>query len=234
MYLPWRGIFEQIKLCDIFIFYDNVQLPQGRSFITRVQIKTEKGWEWLSIPIKRSGMGKQLIRDACFSDLQWKNKHLLKIREAYVKAPFFQEIYDTLVVPIYEYKTEYLNDFCINSIKMLSNYIGIHPLFCISSDLNIPLTNDPSQRLIDICNHFRATEYITGHGAKNYIDYEIFEKENVAIKYMEYKLTPYPQLHGRFNPFVSILDLLFNVGKDSNMYLNAKAVYWKELDEFKK
>ena len=51
---------------------------------------------------------------------------------------------------------------------------------------------------------------------------------------MEYKLTPYPQLHGKFNPFVSILDLLFNVGKDSNMYLNAKAVYWKELDEFKK
>lgn len=236
MYLPWRGIFEQIKLCDVFVFYDNVQLPKGggrgRSFITRVQIKTEKGWEWLSIPIKRSEKGLQLIKDACFANPPWKNKHLLKIKRAYERAPFFQEIYESLVLPIYDHETEYLSEFCINSMKMLCDYLDLHPLFYISSDLNIPLSKDASQRVLDICLHFKASEYITGHGAKNYINYEIFEKENIAIKYMEYKLTPYPQLHGEFNPYVSVIDLLFNVGKESHLYLDSTATYWRDLEEY--
>jgi len=237
MYLPWRGIFEQIKLCDKFVFYDDVQIPKGggksRGFISRVQIKTERDWEWLSVHIKRSGEGLQLIKNAFFTDLGWKNRHMVKIKQAYQEAKFFNEIYESLVLPIYNYETELLSEFCINSTKIICNYLDLHPLFYISSDLNIPKAKDASQRVLEICLHFKTSEYITGHGAKNYINYAIFEKENVAIKYMEYKLTPYPQLHGKFNPFVSILDLLFNVGKDSNVYLDSKAIYWKNLNEFK-
>ena len=41
MLFPWIGIFEQIKLSDVYVHYDDAQLPQGRSFINRVQIKTK-------------------------------------------------------------------------------------------------------------------------------------------------------------------------------------------------
>ena len=37
MFLPWIGLFEQVRLADRFIHYDDVQLPQGRSFISRVK-----------------------------------------------------------------------------------------------------------------------------------------------------------------------------------------------------
>ena len=93
MLLPWVGMFEQIKLCDHFVFYDDVQLPlgggRGRGFTTRVQIKTEHGIRWLSLPVQRSGQGKQLICDAQFSHFDWKAEHLALIEQAYAEAPCF-------------------------------------------------------------------------------------------------------------------------------------------------
>lgn len=47
-YLPWPGLFNQIKMADIFIHYDDAQLPQGRSFCSRVQIRTKDKIGWLS------------------------------------------------------------------------------------------------------------------------------------------------------------------------------------------
>ena len=232
MFLPWRGMFEQLKLSDVFVFYDDVQIPKGggkgRGFITRVQIKTKSGWKWLSVPVDRSGKGYQLIKDVCFQNADWRNRHLTAIKCAYADTPFFNEIYESLVVPIYEYKTKFLNEFSINAIKKLSSYLGTIPKFYISSDLNISLKEDPSQRVLGICRRFKADEYITGHGARNYLNYEIFEKNNISVKYMEYKCTPYPQLYGEFNPYVTILDLLFNVGPESCNLLDSDAVYWKE------
>ncbi|NUO03609.1 MAG: WbqC family protein, partial [Saprospiraceae bacterium] len=57
--------------CQRFVFYDDVQLPlgggKGRGFITRVQIKADEGFRWLSLPVRRSHQGKQLIADAVFA-----------------------------------------------------------------------------------------------------------------------------------------------------------------------
>ena len=43
MFLPWVGLFEQVRLADVFIHYDDVQLPQGGNFMSRVQLKTASG-----------------------------------------------------------------------------------------------------------------------------------------------------------------------------------------------
>ena len=40
---------------------------------------------------------------------------------------------------------------------------------------------------------------------------------------MEYNYREYPQLHGPFEPQVSILDLLFNVGPDAARFIWAKS-----------
>ena len=46
MYFPWIGIFEQIRLADVFVFYDDVQFTRG--FINRVQYKTPQGTGWIT------------------------------------------------------------------------------------------------------------------------------------------------------------------------------------------
>ena len=49
MYFPWIGLFEQVRLSDLFIHYDDVQFTRG--FYNRVQIKTRNGIRWLTIPL---------------------------------------------------------------------------------------------------------------------------------------------------------------------------------------
>ncbi len=46
---------------------------------------------------------------------------------------------------------------------------------------------------------------------------------------MDYEKIPYPQLHGDFNPFVSILDLVANVGRAGREVIRSHAVDWRSF-----
>jgi WbqC-like protein family len=44
---------------------------------------------------------------------------------------------------------------------------------------------------------------------------------------MDYPLTPYPQLHGDFDPYVTVLDLIANVGLgQARAHLDSRAIPW--------
>jgi hypothetical protein len=231
MFLPWRGIFEQMKLSDVFVFYDDVQLPlgggAGRGFLTRVQIKSRAGQQWLTMPVQRAGQGMQLIRDAQFVDLRWKKKHLSSIRACYEPAPFFNPIFEDLVLPIFDVDTLSLSEFCIQSMQRIAAYIGLNPRFRLSSHMPVSRGLDPSQRVLRICQAVGATRYITGHGASNYLRHDIFDEAGVHVEYIDYRLTPYPQRFGPFIPYVSVVDLLFNVGPAASEYLDSQTVDWR-------
>lgn len=233
MLLPWIGMFEQVRLCDLFVFYDDVQLPlgggRGRGFITRVQIKTANGIDWLSLPILRAGKGRQLIKDARFLNLDWKREHLGKIVQAYRNAPHFESVIERVVRPVYAFESDSVSKFCINSMTEVWRLLGLAPRVHVSSKLGIPVGLDSSDRILAICRQLGASDYISGLGAMNYIDYRLFDDAGVHIHYMDYHLPSYPQLHGKFTPYVSILDLLFNVGiEGARSYLMSGCVYWQD------
>jgi hypothetical protein len=84
MFFPWIGIFEQIRLADVFEHFDNVFIPQSGSFVSRVKIKTHHGSQWLSLPVMRSGKGQQLISDVRLDKKShWKGFHLKTLRMEY-------------------------------------------------------------------------------------------------------------------------------------------------------
>ena len=92
------------------------------------------------------------------------------------------------------------------------------------------MPDDASARVLEYCKFFGANVYITGHGAANYMDFALFEAAGVDVRFMDYKRTPYPQLHGEFTPYVSLLDLLFNVGTAAAPgHLDSTTVGWKEF-----
>jgi len=233
MYLPWRGIFEQVRLCDHFVFYDDVQLPKGthKTFITRVQIKTADGWAWLSVPVRRAGRSSQLISETLFDGQEWRRRHRLKIEEAYREAPFFAEVREELLDRIFDYETENFSDFCVFSTKRICEWLGLRPGFHLSSASGIPRDVGASRRVLDLCRRYGADVHVAGHGAKNYLDHDLFDRNGIETHYMEYRRTPYRQLHGEFNPHVTILDLLFNIGRDAPRYLDSEAVPWQTLPE---
>jgi hypothetical protein len=227
MFLPWRGIFEQIKLADVYVHYDDVQYPLGRSFMNRVQVKTPNGIQWLTVPVKKSGKEPQLIKDVVIDDTQdWRSLHLKILKHMYGKSPFYKDMF-SLVTSIYSFETNLLSDMNIYGIELIAKYFNISPRFLRSSELNI--YSHSSEKLLEVMLKLTSKIYITGHGALNYLDYDLFERNGIQVEYIDYCCTPYPQSYGDFTPYVSILDLIANTGKNGINYMDSPSIYWRDF-----
>ena len=227
MYFPWIGMLQQIQLSDIFVYYDDVQFARG--FFNRVQIKTEQGVRWMTVPLLDWKRG-QLINEVRIDNSQdWKRTHLSQLEQAYANAPFKKEMIG-LVDEVFSGDYSTIDELSSASTSALVEYfseIGENTEFLCSSSMNIQGAS--SRRLIDICFHLNAGCYLTGHGASNYLDHDGFEKEGMNVMYIDYGLEPYQQLHGEFTPYVSVLDLVANCGKSGLKLIHGTPVNWRDF-----
>jgi hypothetical protein len=225
MFLPWVGLFEQVRLADVFVHYDDVQLPQGRSFMARVQVKTADGVAWLTAPLDRKRSGR-LINQVVFAADDWRDRHLKTLRHAYGKAPYFALMFN-LVRQIYCHATDNLAEFNIHATETIARCLGLAPVFRRSSQIGISGSSTP--RLVEFCLAAGADTYVTGHGALNYLEHDKFEERSVAVRYMDYRRLPYPQLHGEFTPYVTVLDAIANVGEGAGRLVASGSVPWRDV-----
>ena len=87
-YLPWRGYFDFIASVDMFVFYDDVALGNGKKWRNRNRIRTKSGTTWLTVPI-RGGQGDVRLRDVRIaSERDWQARHLGLLRDAYSRTRF--------------------------------------------------------------------------------------------------------------------------------------------------
>lgn len=227
MYLPWGGLFDQIKKADIFVHYDDVALPQGRSFINRVQLSHLDHFKWLTVPLEKK------TRKNCIKDVQidasknWIQQHTNALKSTLSKNPHYHDV-KALLAPFKNSSLlSLLADLNIAFIENISAYLGLQPSFLRSQDLKTKSRS--SQKLLDICKALGATTYLTGHGAKSYLDHNLFEEHGIAVEYMEYEILP-PKNHSLFNPFTTILELISHVGPEAGHHLNAKTINWRNFD----
>src|SRR5512138_290582 len=95
-YIPWRGVFDQIQRADIFVIYDDVQYDK-HGWRNRNRIKTAQGAQWLTVPVQVSLKQPPLIHEVRIDTrTDWRKKHLLSIRHAYARAPFFGRVFPLL------------------------------------------------------------------------------------------------------------------------------------------
>lgn len=224
MYFPWVGLLEQFKIADVFIHYDDVQLSRG--FYNRVQIKTAHGIKWLTVPLKNKHRGQTIQETMIENDSNWKYKHRAFLNDAYARAPYKNEMLEVVdQVLCKEFLT--LADLARESTLALAKYFDLTDQTTLMRSDDLALEFSSSQRLKELCKLIDAKTYITGHGARNYLDHELFERSKIRVEYMDYLGLEYPQLHGKFTPYVSGLDLVANCGKNGAKQICSKSVYWK-------
>ena len=227
MFFPWVGMFEQTRLADAYVHYDDVQFSKG-SFTNRVQIKTARGSQWLSVPLRDLRLGQQ-IREVAVDDRQdWRGRHLQLLAEAYAGAPFCEAML-ALVQSVYQQPAATIGDVAVASLEAVWEYFPVARPREILWSSQSGIGGHSSQRVLEVVRHAGGTTYITGHGARQYLDHALFEAAGVRVEYLEYQKVPYPQLHGPFTPFVSVLDLIANLGKDGARVMASGTVYWKEF-----
>jgi len=221
-YIPWRGFFDQVRRADLFVFYDDVQYDK-RGWRNRNQIKTPNGKKWLTIPVHSRGAQSERIpinQIQISWDSDWSKDHFLTLQHNYRKAPFFER-YRSLLEAFYRRRDKFLADFTIDFTIALTRELGIHHArFMRSSELDV--SGEKTDRLIHVLQKVNATHYISGPSAKYYIEPEKFAQAGISLEYMEYNYPEYPQLYLPYDPFVSILDLLFMTGPDALAYITGQ------------
>ena len=213
-YLPWLGYFDRIHMSDIHIVLDHVQYEKN-SMINRNKVRTKQDWTWLTVPVKTKGnFGDLAINKLKIDGAQaWAKKHFNTICFSYSKSKYFSQYID-FFEHIYKEK-EWSSISSI--IREINNYIlcelKIKTEIIYSSDLDI--NTSKSQLLIDICNRFAATTYVSGPLGRDYLDDKLFSEKNMDVIYHDYQHPKYEQVYDKFVSHMSIIDLMFNCGDNS-------------------
>ncbi|ENC1974508.1 TPA: WbqC family protein [Escherichia coli] len=207
---PWCGFFNKMYNCDKYIILDSVDFRKNY-FQNRNKILTKNGASFLTIPVKKNGK-KRINEIEISNETNWVSKHWKTIIQAYKKSPFFYEIEDELYDTINK-KHELLASYNIDIILFLKKKLDIKCEVLLSSELNSNFSS--SELILDLCKKTGATTYISGRDGGNYLNENEFKSESIKIIYQEFELYKYEQfnsLNGEFVPYLSVIDLIANVG----------------------
>lgn len=226
VYLPWLGLFHKIALADEFCYFDDVQY-QIKDFNNRNKIKTANGGLWLTTPVLTVGYREKKIREIEINNsIDWRKKHWKSIYLNYKKAPYFNK-YADFFEDTYKKEWQHLTDLNEYMLKWFLQELGIKIDYYKASELNF--RGYKSSLVLDMCKKLKANLYIFGVLGKGYAEEEKFNKEGIKIYFQDYKHPVYPQLHGEFLPYMSIIDLLFNCGSKSLEILMKDNITKEEL-----
>ncbi len=216
-YIPWKGYFDMIAAVDEFILYDDMQYTR-RDWRNRNLIKTPQGMQWLTVPVQVKGKYDQKIKDTLIDGPDWATTHWKSLAQNYRRSPHFDEIAAWLE-PLYIAESyTHLSQLNRRFIEVICDYLEINTV--ITNSWDYTLTDGKTERLAELCAQAKGTEYISGPAAKDYIEEDIFKNMDIKLTWFNYTGYPdYPQLWGDFTHGVSILDLLFNCGKNSHHHM---------------
>lgn len=214
-YIPWKGYFDLIAAVDEFILYDDMQFTKN-DWRNRNIIKTPKGTEWLSIPVGQSI--RRRIRDVGLPSSSWQRNHWKTLEANYRRAGCFHEVAQ-LLEPLYlQRQFTGLSEINRVLIEVVCNFLGVTTK--ISNSWDYSLDDGKTARLVSLCMQAGGTAYVSGPAAMGYLEESLFAERGIGLEWFSYDGYPkYPQLWGDFVHGVSILDLLFNCGKESSHYM---------------
>lgn len=210
-YLPYLGFFDKMARSEIFIIYDDAQFNK-EDFQHRNRIRIYHGWKWLTVPVEKKliPLNKVKIKnDIKIGDINWKEAHFRDIHDNYMKAPYYQK-YEKDLTNIYEQQYELLIDLNIKLIKFLIKSFDICTEIVYSSEFE--LNSKSTEKLVDLVSAVGGDTYLSGAMGKNYLDLELFNKNDIKVAHQVFEHPIYRQQYDGFIPNMSAIDVLLNVG----------------------
>jgi len=172
-----------------------------QSYRNRCYIYGANGRQMLNLPVMKEASYKVLTRDIRIDySTMWQNVHRKSVEAAYRHSPYF-EFYSDEIMQFYFMKPSFLLDYNLKLQETVMKLIGI--------DSEIRLTDHYLHKKDNSISDFR--EVI--HPKKKF---RTNESNNIIKEYTQV----FSQKHS-FLPNLSIIDLIFNKGPESYMYLKA-------------
>jgi hypothetical protein len=222
-FLPWMGYFNKIINSDVFVILNTVQY-RPRYYQNRCKVKQGDAWRWISIPVHSERITK--IMNVTLVQDDWREHVQKSIEFEYGKTPYFRQYWTPICDAILK-PAESLDDLNYNTLLVLLDLLGVKHVQVVRAS-EIPAdSDDPTDRLVSLCNYFGTTCYISGRGGRDYMRIEAFEEAGIQIVYqdLDFNNVVYQQKGKTFVPGLSIVDAIFNIGPVETRQLCEQA--WK-------
>jgi len=212
LYLPAMVLFNKAVDVDIFVLLDHVQYLKG-GFQNRNKVKNPNGPQWVTVPVLLKGNSYPRINEVKIDNKQkWAGKHWRAIKACYENSDYFKD-YSGFFEMLYKKEFNLLRDLDEEIIRYLMKQFEIKVKIARSSDFNPE--GQKNELVINICRYFNADTYVSGIGAKAYMDDSLFAKAGIKVEYQNFVHPMYKQLFGKFEENMSAIDILFNEGEKS-------------------
>jgi len=210
-YLPWIGYFDKMQKADAFCYLDNVQYKKNE-WQNRNRIKTSQGWQWVTVPVQYR-FPQKINAVTINNSVAWGKKHFQALITNYNKAPFFKD-YIGFFEQTYLKHWELLSDLNIFLAEYIREKLCMEKKRTVKAS-SLRLSDDPTERLIDICKALGGDTYLSGRDGFNYMDLERFKVSGIKVVAQDFNHPLYSQRFNEFESHLSIVDLLFNLGPAS-------------------
>jgi len=224
-YWPWLGLLDKIAKTKLYVVLDDVPTNKASNqyrnkFFCNGQQKI------LTLPVDyRMGIH---INELRLKNNRWKDEHLSKLKNYYLKAPYFKEIFPLVENTYTSFESEYAFDFVMKTIKLLFYFFNIKTKLIKSSKLNT--TQKKGELVLEICKKVKANNYLSGQGARDYMTEELikrFKDERINLVWHHFIHPIYPQ-HKKYVFVTGLagLDILFWNGIEKS-----REIFWENVNK---
>lgn len=238
-FFPYIGYFQAIHACDTFLLYEHVTFRK-KSWLTRNRLlELNRGPVYIQIPVKDQSSYTDISEIKIDGNL-WRKRIRLFIEHNYRKSPYFEETHG-FVCSMLELPAESLHEFNSATIAAICTYLGIKSEIISDNarflDLEESLKSSKinseddmitvegkmlpvkTARIIRICRAETAEVYINPSGGTSLYSPEIFKDYGIDLRFMNTKDYQYNQGSEEFYKHLSILDVLYALGKSNTQQL---------------
>lgn len=192
-FAPHAGVFAKMAMSDVHIFLDDVQFSKG-SYTNRVKVFGRLGTpEWLTVPIEKASLGTAInkiqIHYSSTKGGGWMEKHMEYITQVSEKwhIDAREELRDE-ILEVYNEEIRSLSEFNARIAMLIARRLrNVECEMHFASKLRISEFDTATERLVELCRIFSATRYVSGVGARGYMDMDKFREEGIAVVFSERK-----------------------------------------------
>lgn len=228
-FIPYPGFFDKMSHADIMVIRDECQFTKGdyhhrnRIRVNGADNENNPQFNWISAPVAEDN--RSYIKDIAIKEgavrknKNWKDDLLHQVSAAYSKAPHFSEFFPEFE-GIIRASNGSLVGLNMNIINWLSSKFNIQPRVVRASSLGLKpdkydphAVHNPSEDIAVHCERLGANIYLSGAGARAYLDHTPFDKRGIEVVYQDYSHASYKQAFPGFVPNMSSIDSLFCIGR---------------------